>query len=220
MDVIVQALQSFFSQYVVALAVLILAAVWGVWKLASAFQSMRDKVKKVDTLPCSHHGLRLNTHDGLFTETRATLGEMKGQLELLVKLSTASRTKPLLLATEEYSEKHSPRRLNQNGEILYNDISGEDFLSRNQTFFFSEIDKLKPKTALDVENFALSVLRAALPNDMFIPLKSWVYNAPTREIVKRDGGKAYTDVSMDDVLFVLSLPLRDKYLKVHPDIIQ
>lgn len=220
MDVIVQALKSFFSDYVVALAVLIIAVGWAIWHFASRYQAMKDKVNSVDTLPCSHHDLRLNAHDSKISESNALIGEVKGQIDLLVKLATTSRTKPLILAETDYSEKHSPRKLNKNGEILYSDIEGEKFLDSNYAFFSEEISKLSPKTALDVENFALAVLRASLNLDIFIPLKSWVYNEPTRIIERPDGEKVTTDVSMDDVLFILSLPLRDKYLLHHPEIIK
>lgn len=220
MDAVVQALQSFFSDYVVALAVLIIVAVWAIWSLASRYQAMKSKVDNFETLPCSHHDLRLNAQDTKISETSALMGEMKGKLDLLVKLATASRTKPLIIAETEYSEKHSPRRLNKNGIKLYFDINGAEFIDKNSEYFFKEIDKLAPKTALDVENFALAVLRASSDLDIFIPLKSWVYNEPTREIENRNGEHVKTEVRMDDVFFILSLPLRDKYLEKHPEIIQ
>jgi len=220
MEAVVQALQSFFSEYVVALAVLIIVAVWAIWKLASRYYAMKNKVDNFETLPCSHHDLRLNNHDAKISESNALMGEMKGQLDLLVKLATSSRTKPLIIAETEYSEKHSPRRLNKNGEKLYSDINGSEFIAKNSDYFFKEIDKLAPKTALDVENFALAVLRASSDMDIFIPLKSWVYNEPTREIENREGEQVETEVRMDDIFFILSLPLRDKYLEKHPEIIK
>ncbi len=217
---IIQIFQDILGSYVVAGAIILCGLGVLIWKIASRSQSIDDKLKTIDTLPCTHHDARLNSHDRFFNETRTTLSEVKGQLDLLVKLSTATRTKPLITATAEYSEKLSPRKLNKNGLALYEDIQGEKFLTDNLTYFLSEIDKLHPKTALDVENFALSILRASSSEDIFIPLKSWVYNAPTRQIVDRAGELSPTEVSMDDIFFVLSLPLRDKYLEHNPSIIQ
>jgi len=204
---------------VIVVGVVISGIVWlTIWAVKLISQH-KETASRIDNLPCSHHSSKLDRHDEQFSDTRTLMGEMKGQLDLLVKLSTASRTKPLILAETDYSEKKSPRKLNNNGEILYSDINGEQFLNDNLQYFISEIDKLKPKTALDVENFALAVLRASSDLDMFIPLKSWVYNEPTRTIQRVDGSKVQTVVSMDDVLFILSLPLRDKYLARHPQII-
>jgi len=75
-----------------------------------------------------------------------------------------------------------------------------------------------PKTALDVENMSLAVLRVNSDKDLFTRLKNWVYNAPAREIVKEDGDKISKEITFDDVLFVISLPLRDRYLAEHPEI--
>ena len=83
-----------------------------------------------------------------------------------------------------------------------------------------KIEKLQPKTALDVEDLALAVLQTHTGDDMFISLKSWVYNAPSRVIKNPDGSTRTQDVDLDDVIFVLSLPLRDKYLELHPEIIK
>lgn len=172
---------------------------------------------KLKELPCVNHDTKINSHDTLISESKTLMGEIKGKVDTILQIATTARTKPLLIAETDYSQKHSPRMLNKNGETLYSDINGEKFLADNIEYFMSEIDKLTPKTALDVENFALAVLRASLNDDIFIPLKNWVYNAPAREI-ERDGENVTTEVSMDDVLFILSIPLRDKYLSLHTEI--
>lgn len=87
-------------------------------------------------------------------------------------------------------------------------------------FFIGKIEKLQPKTALDVEDLALAVLQTNTNDDMFIPLKSWVYNAPAREIKDADGNVKLQEIDLDDVIFVMSLPLRDRYLELHPEIIK
>ncbi|MCM1452432.1 MAG: hypothetical protein NC102_09240 [Clostridium sp.] len=83
MDSLIQALQQFFSEYVVALAVVIVAAVWSVWKLASAFQSMRDKVNKVDNLPCADHSAKLDRI--IATETKVNALPCADHLEQIKK---------------------------------------------------------------------------------------------------------------------------------------
>lgn len=205
---------------VIVVGVVISGIVWFTIWAVKLLSKHEETSSRIDTLPCATHTSKLDKYDERFSTAETLMSEMKGQLDLLVKLSTSSRTKPLLLAENDYSEKHSPRKLNQNGVILYADIKGDDFLRNNFKFFASKIDKLSPKTALDVENYALSILRASLDMDIFIPLKSWVYNEPTRTIKRADEIEYTTNVSMDDVLFVLSLPLRDKYLELHPEIIR
>lgn len=221
MDSLIQALQYFFSEYIVALAVVIIAAVWGIWKLASAFQSMRDKVKDIDELPCAHHTSKIDKHDEQFSDTRALMSRMEGQLELLVQNSIEKgNTKIRKRNAPAYSAKHSPRRLNENGISLLEDSGGNEFLKANMGFFIGKMEKLRPKTALDVENMAMALLQMHTNDDMFIPIKNWVYNAPSRELKNDDGTTQMQDVELDDVVFVMSLPIRDRYIELHPEIAQ
>ena len=146
---------------------------------------------------------------------------MEGQLELLVQNSIEKGNRKIKKKSGlAFSAKHSPRQLNGNGIELLNDCGGKEFLETNMDFFIGKMEKLQPKTALDVEDMALAVLQTHTNEDMFIPLKSWVYNAPSREIKNPNGSTRIQDVDLDDVIFVLSLPLRDKYLELHPEIIK
>ncbi|MCC8020051.1 MAG: hypothetical protein LIO85_09815 [Rikenellaceae bacterium] len=118
-------------------------------------------------------------------------------------------------AKDVFSMKLSPRRLNPLGKEIYDEIKGERFLDENQDYFFARIEKKEPKTALDVETASLEVLISASENDdRFIPLKNFVYNYPSK---RKDDGTIIT-ISLSDICFVLSLPLRDRYLKAHPEI--
>lgn len=116
-------------------------------------------------------------------------------------------------AANVFSMKKSPRRLNETGEKLFADIHGEEFLQKNKDFFFSKIDAMKPKTALDVENAANFACSGYTDEDMFNDIKDYVYNAPSITIKDEDGKERLYDITLGDVCYVLSLPLRDMYLK-------
>lgn len=123
-------------------------------------------------------------------------------------------------AADLFSMKSSPRKLNENGEKLFSDINGAEFLNDNKEFFFSKIDEQMPKTALDVEMAANAVCSSNTDNDIFNPLKNFVYNSPTRILKNKDGEECRYDIALSDICFVLSLPLRDMYLKEHKEISQ
>ena len=118
-----------------------------------------------------------------------------------------------------FAMKNSPRKLNPNGEWLFNEIKGEEFLKENKSFLFNLIDKSNPKTALDVENAANFACTMSTNEDMFIRLKNFVYNCPTIKLKNDDGTERDYEVSLGDVCFVLSLPLRDMYLKENPHLL-
>ncbi|MDE6429687.1 MAG: hypothetical protein K2K65_00770, partial [Duncaniella sp.] len=105
-----------------------------------------------------------------------------------------------------------------NGEKLLNESGGAEFIEKYSDFFIARMEEQTPKTALDVEDLASSILLAHSNDDIFISLKNWIYNAPPREIKSVDGSVRMADVGLNDIVFVMSLPLRDKYLKRHPNI--
>lgn len=116
-----------------------------------------------------------------------------------------------------FSKKHSPRELNEAGEKLYADIKGKEFLDKNKDILIQGIDNKAPKTALDVEESALEVIVSLIDNDMFIGMKNWVYNSSPRKVIL-DGVEKDYSISMNDVCFVLSLPLRNMYLDLYPEL--
>lgn len=204
---------SFFIGVVVA-AGLIQVIIWFV-KTLLKHKNIENKIKG---LPCVEHRNSIDKQSDKLDNISSSLSTIAGQVELLVKMATSVPSKQLLYTTADFSEKRSPRKLNANGDLLFSDIEGERFLDENGAFLLDEIAKLNPKTALDVENMSLSVLRVNSDKDFFVRLKNWVYNAPAREIVKEDGSTINKDITFDDVLFVISLPLRDRYLAGHPEI--
>ncbi len=171
---------------------------------------------RLENLPCSTHAERHDKHEERLNKSDALLHKIEGQLELLVNNSILKGTDKIRNRSGlAFSSKHSPRVLNENGIALLNDFGGSEFLEKYMDFFISKIEKLQPKTALDVENLALAVLQSATIDDMFNPIKNWVYNAPIRAIKEPDGTITHREVSLDDIIFVLSLPIRDKYLDTH-----
>lgn len=118
------------------------------------------------------------------------------------------------------SMKKSPRKLNEIGEWVFNQVQGEKFQHDNREFFFSKIDAMKPQTALDVENAANFACAGYTEEPIFNDIKMFVYNAPSITIKDSAGTKKPYDLTLGDICYALSLPLRDMYLKEHPEVIQ
>ena len=183
------------------------------------FEEQRDTAarhdERLNLLPCREHEARLHRQNDDYTELKSVMGNIAGKLDILIAgLGISS----LDLSAGLFSEKHSPRRLNGQGQQLFDDVGGTRFLDENQDFLFSKLAEKQPKTALDVENMALMVLNLNAENDIFNVLKNWVYNAPSREVTNIEGATVMYDVTLKDVFFVLSLDLRDRYLRAHPEI--
>jgi hypothetical protein len=108
-----------------------------------------------------------------------------------------------------FSIKTSPRKLNELGLKLFNDINGNGFLEENKDTLFKFITESNPMAELDVEQAANSACLSLIPTSSFKRMKDFVYNSPTIEI---EDGKKY-DITLNDICFVLSIPLRDMYLR-------
>lgn len=118
------------------------------------------------------------------------------------------------------AQKKSPRKLNELGLKIFNQINGPQFLKDNKEFLFNKIDSMKPKTALDVEDAAKFACIGYTNNDIFNNIKLFVYNAPAIQIKDGEGKEKDYELTLSDVCYTLSIPLRDMYLEAHPEILR
>ena len=161
---------------------------------------------------------RLTKTDNHFTKIDDAISDLQKDVTAIkndlsdVQLFITSKY-PSALGT--FVTKNSPLTLNEFGKKLYEECGGKSFLEANQVLLLKKIEEKYPKTALDVETYAKEVLFPLTQNDIFKTIKVGVYNSPAWKI----GDKDYT-ITLGDVCFVLSIPLRDKYLSLHPEIAQ
>lgn len=140
--------------------------------------------------------------------------EMKRDIEQ-IKIILANK---FPRALDLFGRKNSPRVLNDMGQKLFAEIGGEKFLDDNRALFFEYIDREAPKTALDVESAAYMACHALSVKEIFNGIKNFVYNCPEIDVVNREGEVIKYEITMSDVCFILSVPLRDLYLKEHEGI--
>lgn len=117
-------------------------------------------------------------------------------------------------APDYFAAKRSPRALNELGMKVFEDMKGQEFLNKNKDILFSKITNAEPKTALDVEQAAFNACVSISNMDIFNDIKVFVYNYPTVQVTDEDN----KEVGLGDAIFILSLPLRDMYLKEHLEI--
>lgn len=186
------------ENYPVWLVAAVVAVV--VWLIAKFYYTRIVKMENaIKVLPCAaHEQINQKILDKLTTITTY----------LITRDSKASLI---------FSQKKSPRKLNAFGEQLFKDCGGQKFLDQNSEELLAAIAAKDPGTALDVENLAIEVLISRLDSGIFNELKQWVYNSPSLKIEIQGQGQEYA-VTMNDICFVLSLPLRDMYLETHPDL--
>ena len=171
MDSISSALEYFFGSFPVAAALILIGACCLVYKVTSKITKMQDKVDGIDNLPCKEHKDSLKKHDDVIAGLREDVKAIDAKVSFLVDMVNSRQSRASMASMDDFSDKHSPRTLNSNGVTLLEAVKGYEFLNDHKSYLIDEMEKLSPKTALDVENLALNVLRINLNKDIFVPLK-------------------------------------------------
>lgn len=110
---------------------------------------------------------------------------------------------------ELFMQKNSPHKLTELGQKICDEVQGEKFLNDNKAALFEYIDGRKPLTRLDVEELAVQALFMQTSKPVFNYIKDYIYEAPAYKDI--DG--KMSELTIGDICFILSIPLRDMYLK-------
>nr|DAH86323.1 MAG TPA: cell division protein [Caudoviricetes sp.] len=155
-------------------------------------------------------------HNNLSSELKELRNKMQEQVAAISKIEglITPMLNQNLLQIGNVSRKKSPRMLNTLGCSLFEKMNGKQFLDDNKNTLYAYIDKSTPHTALDVEVQALAACISISESEVFNPIKVFVYNCP---IQKNEEGEDF-ELTLGGAMFILSLPLRDMYLKDHPQI--
>ena len=144
----------------VGIVATVLGGVWFIVNKAFGTGRFSHRIDEVDkrtvNAACDLHGRDI---DAMKSDMRT----MKSDLVAIKSLLTMKHKD----AASLFSVKNSPRKLNDIGKRVMDDMRGAEFLDAHKDFFFSLIDAYKPQTALDVENAAHAVCVASTNNDMF-----------------------------------------------------
>ena len=116
--------------------------------------------------------------------------------------------------------KNSPLILNDRGKLVYETIQGDEFFEKNKEFLMDSLTAKNPRMPLDVEISARAVLMELINNPMFDCIKNIVYSHPAIKVKNSNGEESDYVMTLADVCFVLSIPLRDMYLEAHKEIEQ
>lgn len=186
------------------------------WKIFVFYYNLKDKLKKVDA-----HEEEVGDLQKHRIESDKRFVAIDAKLDFLINVvrDIVNNKRESSATVQSFSEKKSPRVLNAAGRSLFEDCGGQAFLDKNLQYLLDKIKDRAPKTALDVELFANHVLLDCSNEDIFNELKVWIYNSPARKIIV-NGNETMFDVSIGDICFVLSIPLRDEYLKRNEDILK
>ncbi len=187
----------------------------GVWFILNKTFGAAKMVHRIEELDTRTRGASCTHHSNVITDLRDEIKEMHTDV-VTIKVILATTNKE---AAAIFSIKNSPRELNSSGKRLLADVDGMSFLRKYKDVLFADMDTYTPKTALDVEAASFGTCMSCVAKEMFNEFKNFVYKSPTYLVKDASGQEKSHDISILDICFVLSLPLRDMYLKAHPEIL-
>jgi hypothetical protein len=170
-------------------------------------QRLKHIEEKLNDLPCKEHTKELFNLQIRYSEKFNKLHTDIAELKVSVNV---------LQGIVESTIKKSPLQLSEIGLKIYKDVDGEQFLNQYADMFIEKIEEIKPKTAYDLEQTALYILNELKNNDIFIPIKNILYNYPAVETTIKGVKKP---LNIGDICFILHVPLRDRYLELHPELL-
>ena len=198
------------------IAVIVLAII-GSWKLSKYHAKLEETRNKVDSLPCDKHkdGIRdseqrYNELQRIVTSTNDMVVEIN---KWLMKFDNDM--------IDKLAKKASPLKMTPLGEVLFEKSSAKKTIDNNIDFLIKELEDINPQTAYDVEEEALSYLLRNMGNEMFADIKKFLYYSPDTIQLKDPSSGEDKDVrlSMQSIIKLMSIYLRDLHLKKHSNIV-
>lgn len=189
-------------------------ATWRVSKYHTKLEEIKDKVEK---LPCDKHkddirdsGQRYNELQRIVSSTNDMVVEIN---KWLMKFDNDM--------IDKLAKKASPLKMTPLGEVLFEKSSAKKTIDNNIDFLIKELEDINPQTAYDVEEEALSYLLRNMGNEIFTDIKQFLYYSPDTIQLKDPVSGEDKDVrlSMQSIIKLMSIYLRDLYLKKHPNIV-
>jgi hypothetical protein len=169
-------------------------------KIGKYDENSKNLYEKINGFPCSQHDARVSGIKDDITEIKTFL---------LTKYPSANNVIGI---------KRSPMALNNYGLKLLKDIAGDDYIRKYLDVLIAKIESKNPVSALDVEQNAYEIM-IEMSNDIsFKNIKDVIYTYPALQLSNESEEKKYI-FTIHDACFALSIPLRDLYLKKHPELI-
>ena len=215
-----EAILNFIAEHWPQLFILIIVVVVTViatikiFKTLSRIKDLEDTRAKTSDLPCDNHTSTIDSHNSRFDNIDDKLSSIQETLTIICTHLIEKDSK----AAKLFSRKASPRKLNEEGQRIFNEYNGTSFLQNNEDLLLNAIQEKNPSTALDVEKRALEVLYENVNSTIFNEIKVKLYNSPSITL-SIDGKEEPYTLTMNDICFIFSIALRDLYLEKHPEVI-
>lgn len=170
-----------------------------------------DNSKKINALPCANHNYNIMD----LSKTVKSTNEMVAHIsQWIMKLDPDMINK--------LAQKGSPLKMTPVGKILFEESPAKNTIVQNLDFFMQELENVNPKTEYDTEQESFNVLFKNIGHDLFNDIKQYLYYSPESIEIEntKTGGKETIKLSLNALITLMGIYLRDSYLEKHTEIVR
>lgn len=195
----------------------ILIAIIATWIISKYHSKLEDTRNKVDKLPCEKHKDDIRNSDQKYNEMQRIVTSTNDMVVEINKWLMKFDNDMI----DKLAKKASPLKMTPLGEVLFEQSFAKKAIDNNADFLIKEMESINPQTAYDVEEEALSYLLRNMGNDMFTDIKKFLYYSPDTIKLKDPISEEDKDIklSIQSIIKLMSIYLRDLYLKKHSNIV-
>lgn len=181
----------------VSITIIVFILCWKMFRLYGRLEKVEDHCSKIQ---------------GINTDSASVKDQLTKISNSIDKLFVFLNQQHQNFPTELFVSK-SPIQLTEFGEKVLVTFEGQSYIDTNLKSLISLMEKENFKSALDVQNFAQSILFSQTQNDGFTPIKNFIFNNPNLVL-----GESRIDLTLPLALNLMSIYLRNKYFDVYPDL--
>ena len=203
-------LEKFTTIAIIAIGIfVVIRLVWFVAKFY--FVRYKNVENKINEIPCNSERRHCDSLFLISEALNSITDDIRGIKYYIIRTDDTT--------IDELSKKCCPFQLTDIGLVVLEDSGGMKCVDNNLSYFIDEIKNRNPKVALDVEDYALSAVSENLKEDFFNEIKNFVFHAKCPYIKQKDNITLTlkSPITINNVLYVMSIYLRDKFLEKYPE---
>ncbi len=187
---------------------------WQIFKFRNRFNVVESKVnpleKSVSSLAYLSERIELKIDGNFLPKLDKTIDKLDATTQSLNKLIFYLDGKFDGMDSKIFVV-NSPIQLSDTGYKILEITGGKEFVDKNLDYLIGNLEKQKYKTALDVETNSGLTIYGMSDLDSFTKIKNYIFNNPIYKTSEYEIG-----LSLNLVIQIMGIYLRDKYLDLHP----
>ena len=168
---------------------------WKMFRLYGRLETVEKHCTKIEGIPAE------------FTTINNKLTNISTSIEKLFVFLNQQHTN---FPTDLFVAR-SPIQLTEFGDQVLLAFGGKDYIDTNLNSLIETMETADFKSALDVQNYAQSILFAQTQTNEFTHIKNFIFNNPKFAI-----GNSHVELTLPLALNLMSIYLRNKYFDVYP----